>query len=50
MLQCDPEKEKMVLSFKEVVEKEMEEAPTPEFDCEVGKVRRSSRGVFIYLF
>lgn len=39
VLQCDPEKGKMVLSFKAVVEKENEETEKPEFDCEVGKVR-----------
>lgn len=37
VLQCDPEKGKMVLSFKAVVEKENEETEKPEFDCEVGK-------------
>ncbi|XP_030586460.1 protein RRP5 homolog isoform X2 [Archocentrus centrarchus] len=37
VLQCNPEKEKMVLSFKAVVDKEIEEAPKPQFDCEVGK-------------
>uniref|UniRef100_A0AAX7TKR6 Protein RRP5 homolog n=1 Tax=Astatotilapia calliptera TaxID=8154 RepID=A0AAX7TKR6_ASTCA len=37
VLQCDPEKGKMALSFKAVVKKENEETEKPEFDCEVGK-------------
>lgn len=39
VLQCEPEKERMLLSFKTVVEGEMEEAAEPQFECEVGKVR-----------
>lgn len=35
VLQCDPEKAKMVLSFKVAVEGE---TAKPEFDCEVGTV------------
>lgn len=46
VLQCDPEKGKMVLSFKAVVKKENEETEKPEFDCEVGKVRSRLCGVF----
>lgn len=38
VLQCDPDKAKMVLSFKSAVEGDTEEAPQPQFDCEVGKV------------
>ncbi|KAM7418676.1 hypothetical protein PAMA_016009 [Pampus argenteus] len=37
VLQCNPEKEKMVLSFKAAVTGDTEETPTPQFDCEVGK-------------
>ncbi|XP_076584082.1 protein RRP5 homolog isoform X2 [Chaetodon auriga] len=37
VLQCDPDKEKMVLSFKAAVEGNTEEAAKPQFDCEVGK-------------
>ncbi|XP_040891171.1 protein RRP5 homolog isoform X2 [Toxotes jaculatrix] len=36
VLQCDPEKSKMVLSFKAAVEGETEKAAKPQFDCEVG--------------
>lgn len=39
MLQCDPEKAKMVLSFKAAAEGETEEDAKSRFDCEVGKVR-----------
>uniref|UniRef100_A0AAX7SRF5 Protein RRP5 homolog n=1 Tax=Astatotilapia calliptera TaxID=8154 RepID=A0AAX7SRF5_ASTCA len=42
VLQCDPEKGKMALSFKAVVKKENEETEKPEFDCEVGKVLKKS--------
>ncbi|XP_044047429.1 protein RRP5 homolog isoform X2 [Siniperca chuatsi] len=37
VLQCDPDKAKMVLSFKAAVEGDTEEAAKPQFDCEVGK-------------
>ncbi|XP_070830544.1 protein RRP5 homolog isoform X2 [Chaetodon trifascialis] len=37
VLHCDPDKEKMVLSFKAAVEGDTEEAATAQFDCEVGK-------------
>ncbi|TKS69125.1 Protein RRP5 -like protein NF-kappa-B-binding protein [Collichthys lucidus] len=37
VLQCDPDKTKMVLSFKAAVEGVTEAPPKPEFDCEVGK-------------
>ncbi|XP_068581648.1 protein RRP5 homolog isoform X2 [Cebidichthys violaceus] len=37
VLQCDPDKAKMVLSFKAAVEGGTEEAAKPQFDCEVGK-------------
>lgn len=37
VLQCDPDKAKMVLSFKAAVEGDTEEAAKPHFDCEVGK-------------
>lgn len=46
VLQCDPEKGKMALSFKAVVKKENEETEKPEFDCEVGKVRSRLCDVF----
>ncbi|KAF3843991.1 hypothetical protein F7725_016039 [Dissostichus mawsoni] len=36
VLNCDPAKEKMALSFKAAVEGDTEEAPQPQFDCEVG--------------
>lgn len=39
VLQCDLEKEKMLLSFKAVVEGETEDAATPQFECEAGQVR-----------
>lgn len=39
VLQCDAEKEKMVLSFKAAGAGDTEETPKPQFDCEVGKVR-----------
>lgn len=38
VLQCDPDKAKMVLSFKAAVEGDTVEAAKPQFDCEVGKV------------
>lgn len=38
VLQCDPDKAKMLLSFKAAVEGDTEKAATPQFDCEVGKV------------
>lgn len=47
VLQCDPDKSKMVLSFKAAVEGVTEAPPKPEFDCEVGKV--SSRP-FLYFY
>uniref|UniRef100_A0AAV2LNK6 Protein RRP5 homolog n=1 Tax=Knipowitschia caucasica TaxID=637954 RepID=A0AAV2LNK6_KNICA len=34
VLQCDPEKERLLLSFKEAVEGNVE---VPDFDCDVGK-------------
>ncbi|XP_035493857.2 protein RRP5 homolog [Scophthalmus maximus] len=37
VLKCDPEKAKMLLSFKAAVEGETEEAAKPQVDCEVGK-------------
>ncbi|XP_054459743.1 protein RRP5 homolog [Anoplopoma fimbria] len=37
VLQCDPDKAKMVLSFKAAVEIDTEEAAKPEIGCEVGK-------------
>lgn len=37
VLQCDPEKDKMVLSFKAALEGKMEDATKPQVDCEVGK-------------
>ncbi|XP_049426867.1 protein RRP5 homolog isoform X1 [Epinephelus fuscoguttatus] len=37
VLQCDPDKAKMLLSFKAAVEGDTEKAATPQFDCEVGK-------------
>lgn len=42
VLQCDPEKAKMVLSFKAAFEGETEEAAKATFDCEVGKVNTFS--------
>ncbi|KAM7009922.1 protein RRP5 homolog [Tautogolabrus adspersus] len=37
VLQCDPDKAKMILSFKAAVEGDTEEAAMPMFDCEVGQ-------------
>uniref|UniRef100_A0A8C9Y0K1 Protein RRP5 homolog n=1 Tax=Sander lucioperca TaxID=283035 RepID=A0A8C9Y0K1_SANLU len=37
VLQCDPDKAKMLLSFKAAAEGDTEEAATAQFDCEVGK-------------
>ncbi|XP_061625770.1 protein RRP5 homolog isoform X1 [Phyllopteryx taeniolatus] len=37
VLQCDPEKEKMLLSFKAAVEGDTEEKAKPQFVCELGK-------------
>ncbi|XP_029949686.1 protein RRP5 homolog isoform X2 [Salarias fasciatus] len=37
VLQCDPDKAKMVLSFKAVFEGQTGDSAQPEFDCEVGK-------------
>ncbi|XP_029285082.1 protein RRP5 homolog isoform X2 [Cottoperca gobio] len=37
VLQCDPDKEKMALSFKAAMEGDTKEAGGPQFDCEVGK-------------
>ncbi|KAI3352853.1 hypothetical protein L3Q82_019426 [Scortum barcoo] len=37
VLQCDPDKAKMVLSFKAAVEGDTQESAKPQFDCEVGK-------------
>ncbi|XP_026215037.1 protein RRP5 homolog isoform X2 [Anabas testudineus] len=37
VLQCDPEKAKMVLSFKAALEGETEEDAESHFECEVGK-------------
>lgn len=38
VLQCDPKKAKMLLSFKDVVQREPEEDVKPQLDIEVGKV------------
>lgn len=38
VLQCNPSKEKMLLSFKAVVEEATGDAAVPQFCCEVGKV------------
>lgn len=38
VLQCDPEKAKLLLSFKDVVQGEPEEDIKPQLDVEVGKV------------
>lgn len=37
VLHCDPDKAKMVLSFKAVVEGDTEEPAMPQLDCEVGR-------------
>ncbi|KAK2919332.1 protein RRP5 homolog isoform X1 [Channa argus] len=37
VLQCDPERAKMLLSFKAAVLGETEEVAKPQFDCEVGR-------------
>lgn len=39
VLQCDPDKAKMILSFKAAVEGDTEETARPQFDCDVGQVR-----------
>nr|XP_020451870.1 protein RRP5 homolog [Monopterus albus] len=36
VLQCDPQKARMMLSFKAALEGETEQATKPQFDCEVG--------------
>lgn len=36
VLQCDPEKEKLLLSFRAAVEENIEEPLQSDFDCEVG--------------
>lgn len=38
VLQSDPEKAKLVLSFKSVLEGGTGEAAKPQLDCETGKV------------
>lgn len=38
VLHCDPDKAKMVLSFKAVAEGDTEEPALPQLDCEVGKM------------
>ncbi|XP_034544205.1 protein RRP5 homolog isoform X2 [Notolabrus celidotus] len=51
VLQCDPDKAKMVLSFKAAVEGDTEEAAKPQIDCEVGQrmearvVKKSLKGL-----
>lgn len=51
VLQCDPDKAKMVLSFKATVEGDAQESAMPQFDCEVGKrleakvLKKSASGV-----
>ncbi|XP_041640703.1 protein RRP5 homolog [Cheilinus undulatus] len=37
VLQCDPDKAKMILSFKSAVERNTEEAVQPQLECEVGQ-------------
>ncbi|XP_068445534.1 protein RRP5 homolog isoform X2 [Clinocottus analis] len=37
VLHCDPDKSKMILSFKAAMEGDTEEAALPALDCEVGK-------------
>uniref|UniRef100_A0A7N8YQG1 Protein RRP5 homolog n=1 Tax=Mastacembelus armatus TaxID=205130 RepID=A0A7N8YQG1_9TELE len=37
VLQCDPKKAKMVLSFRAAIEGEKEQVAKPQFDCEIGK-------------
>ncbi|MEQ2187505.1 hypothetical protein GOODEAATRI_005368 [Goodea atripinnis] len=36
VLQCEPKKEKLLLSFKAVAEGETEESTKPQLDCEIG--------------
>uniref|UniRef100_A0A7N6B9F3 S1 motif domain-containing protein n=1 Tax=Anabas testudineus TaxID=64144 RepID=A0A7N6B9F3_ANATE len=45
VLQCDPEKAKMVLSFKAALEGETEEDAESHFECEVGKVCQKLNGL-----
>lgn len=40
VLNCDVEKEKLLLSFKAVAGGDTEASPKPTFDFEVGKVRK----------
>lgn len=51
VLQCDPDKAKMLLSFKATVEGDAADAAVPQFDCEVGKVSltRYSPGLLVSL-
>lgn len=45
VLQCNPDKAKLVLSFK-AAEGDAEEVANPQFDCEVGQV---SVSCFVFL-
>lgn len=42
VLQCDPEKEKLLMSFKTSVEGDAENPPESDFECEVGKVKKNN--------
>uniref|UniRef100_A0A3Q3IL63 S1 motif domain-containing protein n=1 Tax=Monopterus albus TaxID=43700 RepID=A0A3Q3IL63_MONAL len=45
VLQCDPQKARMMLSFKAALEGETEQATKPQFDCEVGMARVLKKSV-----
>ncbi|KAM4594543.1 protein RRP5 homolog [Fundulus diaphanus] len=55
VLQCEPEKEKMLLSFKAVAEGDTEECAGPQFDCDVGTrlearvVKKSNNGLEVVI-
>uniref|UniRef100_A0A3B3XK79 S1 motif domain-containing protein n=1 Tax=Poecilia mexicana TaxID=48701 RepID=A0A3B3XK79_9TELE len=55
VLQCEPQKEKLLLSFKAAAEGEMEESTEPPIDCEVGKgvearvVKKSVNGLEVVI-
>lgn len=51
VLQCDPDKAKMLLSFKATVEGDTADAAGPQIDCEVGKVSLTcySHGLLVLL-
>lgn len=39
VIKCDPENEKLLLSFKAVTQSDIENVPSVKFDFKIGKVR-----------